>query len=578
MNANLNIIEALGQIAREKNVDRDMVIETLADALVSAARKRYGNGDNFEAQIDPETGSMAVMARKTVVDEVNEPDLEIELEPAQEIDHQAQLGSVVFEELNLADFGRNAIQTAKQILIQRVREAERERIYEEFASRISHIEVATVQQISHGDIILQLGRAEAAVPLKEQIRRERYRQGDSVRGYVFEVIKSVRGPQVLLSRTHPEFLRKLFALEVPEIAEGIVQIHAVAREPGERAKIAVSSNDERVDPVGACVGVKGSRVQAVVRELSGERIDIVPWIDEPDIFISRALSPATVTRVITDERRHHAQVIVDEEQLSLAIGKSGQNSRLAVQLTGWGLDIITEDEYQRRLRRLEESKVELRRLDGVSELIALSLATSGFISLRGIAESEADMLETVPGLEGQATQLREQAIAYVAAAEASGEQLRPATIEEVEAEERAADQRRAAESAAEEAKRAAESAAEEAKRATALAAAEVELAAQDAAAAEAKAEAEAAKAEAAVVQDDAESGPEVAEEAAEEVAGEQMSGDDEPSADAADASEETSSTQTQVEEAGAAEADDGSDLDAASAASESGNDDGAAGV
>ena len=567
MNANLNIIEALGQIAREKNVDRDMVIETLADALVSAARKRYGNGDNFEAQIDPETGSMAVMARKTVVDEVNEPDLEIELEPAQEIDHQAQLGSVVFEELNLADFGRNAIQTAKQILIQRVREAERERIYEEFASRISHIEVATVQQISHGDIILQLGRAEAAVPLKEQIRRERYRQGDSVRGYVFEVIKSVRGPQVLLSRTHPEFLRKLFALEVPEIAEGIVQIHAVAREPGERAKIAVSSNDERVDPVGACVGVKGSRVQAVVRELSGERIDIVPWIDEPDIFISRALSPATVTRVITDERRHHAQVIVDEEQLSLAIGKSGQNSRLAVQLTGWGLDIITEDEYQRRLRRLEESKVELRRLDGVSELIALSLATSGFISLRGIAESEADMLETVPGLEGQATQLREQAIAYVAAAEASGEQLRPATIEEVEAEERAADQRRAAESAA-----------EEAKRATALAAAEVELAAQDAAAAEAKAEAEAAKAEAAVVQDDAESGPEVAEEAAEEVAGEQMSGDDEPSADAADASEETSSTQTQVEEAGAAEADDGSDLDAASAASESGNDDGAAGV
>ena len=578
MNANLNIIEALGQIAREKNVDRDMVIETLADALVSAARKRYGNGDNFEAQIDPETGSMAVMARKTVVDEVNEPDLEIELEPAQEIDHQAQLGSVVFEELNLADFGRNAIQTAKQILIQRVREAERERIYEEFASRISHIEVATVQQISHGDIILQLGRAEAAVPLKEQIRRERYRQGDSVRGYVFEVIKSVRGPQVLLSRTHPEFLRKLFALEVPEIAEGIVQIHAVAREPGERAKIAVSSNDERVDPVGACVGVKGSRVQAVVRELSGERIDIVPWIDKPDIFISRALSPATVTRVITDERRHHAQVIVDEEQLSLAIGKSGQNSRLAVQLTGWGLDIITEDEYQRRLRRLEESKVELRRLDGVSELIALSLATSGFISLRGIAESEADMLETVPGLEGQATQLREQAIAYVAAAEASGEQLRPATIEEVEAEERAADQRRAAESAAEEAKRAAESAAEEAKRATALAAAEVELAAQDAAAAEAKAEAEAAKAEAAVVQDDAESGPEVAEEAAEEVAGEQMSGDDEPSADAADASEETSSTQTQVEEAGAAEADDGSDLDAASAASESGNDDGAAGV
>jgi N utilization substance protein A len=244
----------------------------------------------------------------------------------------------------------------------------------------------------------------------------------------------------LLSRTHPDFLRKLFSIEVPEIAEGIVEIHAVARDPGERAKIAVSSSDERVDPVGACVGVKGSRVQAIVRELSGERIDIVPWIDEADIFISRALGPATVSRVITDDRRHHAQVIVEEEQLSLAIGKSGQNSRLAVQLTGWGLDIITDEEYQRRLRRLEESKVELRRLEGVSELISLSLATSGFISIRGIAQAEVEMLRTVPGLEGedQAARLKELALAYVDQAEVSGEELRPASLEELESAERAA--------------------------------------------------------------------------------------------------------------------------------------------
>jgi N utilization substance protein A len=463
MNANLNIIEALGQIAREKNVDPEMVIETLSDALVSAARKRYGNADNFEVQIDPDSGHMSVLARKTVVEEVNEPELEIDVDAAQVIDNQAQLGSVVFEELNLADFGRNAIQTAKQILVQRVREAEREHIYEEFAGRIAQVESGVVQQISHGDIILNLGRAEAAIPLKEQIRRERYRQGDTVRGYIFEVLKSARGPQVLLSRTHPELLRKLFATEVPEIAEGIVQIHAVAREPGERAKIAVSSNDERVDPVGACVGVKGSRVQAIVRELSGERIDIVPYIDESDIFISRALSPATVNRVITDERRHHAQVIVDEDQLSLAIGKSGQNSRLAVQLTGWGLDIISDEEYQRRLRRLEESKVELGLLEGVSELISLSLATSGFISIRGIAEAEVDMLRTVPGLEGpgEAAQLRERAVAYVEPADARGETLRPTTLEELEAEERAAEQARAEELAAEEAvAEAAQSAAE----------------------------------------------------------------------------------------------------------------------
>ena len=465
--SNLNIIEALGQIAREKNVDREMVIETLSDALVSAAKKRYGNADNFEVQIEPDSGRMTVLARKTVVEEVAEPELEINLDGAHEIDDQAQLGSVVFVELDLAAFGRNAIQTAKQILIQRVREAERERIYEEFAGRIAQVDSGVVQQISHGDIILNLGRAEAVIPLKEQIRRERYRQGDTVRGYIFEVLKSARGPQVLLSRTHPELLRKLFATEVPEIAEGIVKIHAVAREPGERAKIAVSSNDERVDPVGACVGIKGSRVQAIVRELSGERIDIVPYIDEADIFIARALSPATVSRVITDERRHHAQVIVDEDQLSLAIGKSGQNSRLAVQLTGWGIDLITDEEYQRRLRRLEESKVELRLLEGVSELISLSLATSGFISIRGIAEAEVDMLRTVAGMEGagEATRLKEHAVAYVEQAEAQDEALRPASLEELESEERATEQIRLKqlaieEAAAEAAQEAAEAAAE----------------------------------------------------------------------------------------------------------------------
>ena len=439
---NLNIVEALSQIAREKNVDRRLVIETLTEALVSAARKRFANADNFEVQLNADTGQMAVLARKTVVEDVNEPELEIDLEDARRIDKQAQLGSVVFEELNLADFGRNAIQAAKQILIQRVREAERDRIYDEFSGRLTQIESGIVQQISHGDIIMNLGRAEAAIPLKEQIRRERYRQGDSVRGYIYEVLKSSRGPQVLLSRTHPEFLRKLFSIEVPEIAEGIVKIHAVAREPGERAKIAVSSNDERVDPVGACVGVKGSRVQAIVRELSGERIDIVPWIDEPQIFIARALSPASISRVIVDERRQRASVIVETDQLSLAIGKSGQNTRLAVQLTGWGLDILTEEEYQARRRRIDESQQELRKLEGVSELIAISLASSGFISIRSIAEVEVELLQTVPGLESEdgalAANLKEQAEAFVRAAEARGEELRPATIQELEAMEASA--------------------------------------------------------------------------------------------------------------------------------------------
>ncbi|MEE3234560.1 MAG: transcription termination factor NusA [Candidatus Latescibacterota bacterium] len=400
---NLSIVEALGQIAREKNVDRELVVLTLQDALISAAKRRYGSSDNYHAKVDPSTGTMEVTKDLKVVEEVFEDSEEISIDDARDLDSKAQIGSVVVKELNFADFGRNAIQTAKQILVQRVREAEREKIYEEFIGRVGIIESGTVQQISHGDIVLTLGRAEAAIPYREQIRRERYRQGESVRGYIYEVLKSSRGPQILLSRAHPEFLRKLFIMEVPEISEGIVQIHAVAREPGERAKIAVSTNDERVDPVGACVGIKGSRVQTIVRELSGERIDIVPWIDEPQIFIGRALSPANVTRVITDNRRKHASVIVEDDQLSLAIGKSGQNSRLAVQLTGWGLDIITEAQYQERRDQQEVIQQHFRKLDGVSELMALSLTTSGFDTIKSIAEASLDLLKTVPGLEEEET-------------------------------------------------------------------------------------------------------------------------------------------------------------------------------
>ena len=408
---NTNIVEALSQIVREKNVGREMVVQTLADALISAAKKRHGETDNYDFELDPDSGQMSVRMRKTVVEEIDDEALEIELEEARALDPSAQIGSVVLEELNLAEFGRNAIQTAKQIIIQRVREAERERIYEEFSGRQFQIESAIVQQISRGDIMLNLGRAEAAIPLREQIRRERYRQGDSVRGYIYEVLKSTRGPQVLLSRTHPDFLKKLFALEVPEIAEGIVEVHAVARDPGERAKIAVSSNDDRVDPVGACVGVKGSRVQAIVRELSGERIDIVPWSDESEVFIGRSLSPAEINRVILDRRRRHATIIVNDDQLSLAIGKSGQNSKLAAQLTGWGIDIISEDEYQDRRAKIDEIQNHLRQLDGVSGLIALSLATSGFSTIASIAEASDELLQTVPGLEeeGVTAKLRETA-------------------------------------------------------------------------------------------------------------------------------------------------------------------------
>ncbi len=404
--ANFSVVEALTQIAREKNVDRELVVGTLKDALISAAKRRYGNTENYEAEVDPTSGSMDVYLCRVVVEQVADPALEVALDEAIGIQSGVTVGSTVRERLNFADFGRNAIQTAKQILVQRVREAERERIYDEFSNRVGTIESGIVQQISHGDIILNLGRAEACVPFKDQIRRERYRQGDTVKGYVYDVQKVSRGPQILLSRTHPELLKRLFAAEVPEISEGIVQIHSVAREPGERAKIAVSSRDDRVDPVGACVGVKGTRVQTVVRELSGERIDIVPWSEEIESFIARALSPALVGRVIVDRRRRHAVVIVATDQLSLAIGKGGQNSRLAVQLTGWGLDIITDEEYQRRRAQSERVQQVFRLINGVSELIALSLSTSGFRSVREVAESTLELLRTVPGLDDEAVAMR----------------------------------------------------------------------------------------------------------------------------------------------------------------------------
>ncbi|MBT3603229.1 MAG: transcription termination factor NusA, partial [Candidatus Latescibacteria bacterium] len=319
---NYEVLEALRQIAQEKNVNRDLVVETLEVGLISAAKKRFGLGDNVEVTFDNGSGEILVEAIKDVVadDEIEDPGLQMPLSEAQEINPTVEVGTQIREPLPFEAFGRNAIQTAKQVLVQRVREAERDKIHEDYQGRIGEIISGTVQQISRGDILINLGRTEAVVPLKEQIRKERYRQGDPIRAYVVNVLRTAKGPQVLLSRTHPGFLDKLFQLEVPEIYEGTIEVKAVAREPGERAKIAVHSNDARIDPVGACVGMKGSRVQAVVRELSNERIDIVPWSEDEAIFLSRALSPAVVKRVVIDRRERRMSAIVDDDQLSLAIG------------------------------------------------------------------------------------------------------------------------------------------------------------------------------------------------------------------------------------------------------------------
>ena len=401
---NYEVLEALGQIAQEKNVDKALVIETLEIGLLSATKRRFGTSDNVEVNIDANSGNIEVFATKSVVkdDEVEDPALQIGLTAAREIEPGVKVNTEVREMLRFADFGRNAIQSTKQILIQRVREAEREKIYEDYQTRIGEIISGTVQQISHGDILINLGRTEAVIPLKEQIRKERYRQGDPIRAYLVNVLRTSKGPQVVLSRTHPQFLVKLFQFEVPEIYEGIIEIKAVAREPGERAKIAVYSNDARIDPVGACVGMKGSRVQAVVRELSNERIDIVPWSDDEAIFLSRSLSPATVKRVVVDRNKTTMTAIVEDDQLSLAIGKSGQNARLAAQLTGWKVDIITETRFQEMQLEKEATFVPLSEVAGVGKVMLDRLEAAGILSANDLVDVSLVRLLEVPGI-GEST-------------------------------------------------------------------------------------------------------------------------------------------------------------------------------
>lgn len=417
---NYDVLEALNQIAQEKNVDKDLVIETLKVGLLSAAKKRYGMADNIEVEVDPGSGAIRVYAVKQVVDGEEGSFTTIPVAQAQAIDPAAGVGSIVREPLNFADFGRNAIQTAKQILVQRVREAERDKIFDDYHARIGEIATGTVQQVSRGEVYVNLGRTEAVLPVKEQIRKEKYRQGDTVRAYVSDVLKTTKGPQVILSRTHPKFLEKLFHLEVPEVYEGLVELKAVAREPGERSKIAVSSKEERIDPVGACVGMKGARVQAIVRELSNERIDIVPWSQDEATFLSRALSPAKVVRVAVDRKDHRMVALVDEDQLSLAIGKSGQNARLAAQLTGWHIDIMTEGEYQERLKERQATRVPLADLPGLDEKVIEHLKTMGVETANDLSAVPLNDLLQVPGVSQadaeKIVQTSSEAVAAAAAA------------------------------------------------------------------------------------------------------------------------------------------------------------------
>ena len=384
------------QVSKEKGIDRQIIVKALEEAMLSAAKKMFGHDKNIEAKFNTELGEVELFEIKTVVDKVEDTENQVTLATAREkLDPDAEVGDELLAKLPADKFGRIAAQAAKQNIIQRVRDAERDIIYNEFKGRKGQLFSGNVQRFENKNIIVNLGRTDAILPEKEQIPRERYRQGDRIRAFILDVELTSRGPQIVLSRTHPGLLIKLFEEEVPEIYEGIVEVKGAAREPGGRAKIAVASNDSDVDPVGACVGMRGTRVQAVVQELRGEKIDIVPWTGDPAEYVCRALAPARVSKIIMDEDDHAMEVIVPDDQLSLAIGKKGQNVRLASRLTTWKLDVRSEAEAEDEARRARTS---LTAIPNVGDVTAELLYQNGFKSAEELAAADEDAVAEIDGI------------------------------------------------------------------------------------------------------------------------------------------------------------------------------------
>jgi transcription termination/antitermination protein NusA len=394
----LELLQIADAVAREKAIDRKIVLSAMEDAIAKAARSRYGSETEVRAEIDPKSGELHLSRHMLVVETVENPAAQISLEDARRRHPAAQIGDTIADPLPPLEYGRIAAQSAKQVIVQKVREAERDRQYEEYKDRIGDIVNGIVKRVEYGNVVVDLGRGEAIVRRDEMLPREQFRNGDRIRAYVYDVRREQRGPQIFLSRTHPQFMAKLFAQEVPEIYDGIVEVKAVARDPGSRAKIAVVSRDSSVDPVGACVGMRGSRVQAVVNELQGEKIDIIPWSQDTATFVVNALAPAEVAKVVLDEERERIEVVVPDQQLSLAIGRRGQNVRLASQLTGWDIDILTEQEESERRHAEFEARTRLF-IDAlnVDEVIGQLLASEGFTSVEELAFVD---VKEIAGIEG----------------------------------------------------------------------------------------------------------------------------------------------------------------------------------
>lgn len=402
-----DVKRVIEEVSRNKGIDREILIQALEEALRSAARKKFGGKIDIEVQYSEESGEIEVFQFKDVMEEITEPDLQIGFEEARMLDPNCEIGDSIGTKMDTSTFGRIAAQSAKQVIIQKMKDAERDAVYSSFINRKGEIINGIVQRVDRGDIIVNLGQTEGVLPTRDQIPKETYRRGDRLRAYILDVLHDTRGPQIVLTRTHADFLINLFKTEVPEISEGIVKIMGASREPGSRAKISVASNDSDIDPVGACVGMKGSRVQAVVQELRGEKIDIISWHVDAAKFVCSALAPADISRVIIDEANRSMEVIVPDESLSVAIGKRGQNVRLASRLTGWHLDVTSESRYSQAMKDGYDSLIAL---PGIGVSSADALYEKGFFSVEELSQSTVEDLIQIRGIaEDKAKKLIETA-------------------------------------------------------------------------------------------------------------------------------------------------------------------------
>ncbi len=392
------IVEAFNQIVKDKNIDKELLSEILESIMYSIVKKKYGTTDNFNIFVSMDKGEIEICQIKTIVEKVTDSVTEIDLETARKVEPDLEIGDEFLDIIDPSTFGRRLIISAKQNLNQKIREAEKESIYAEYINRVGEIIIGNIRQVNWNEVYLNVDRVEVVLPKKEQIHNEKYRRGENLRVIIKEVNRTSRGPEIIVSRADPSFLIRLFELEVPEIYEGIIEIKGIAREAGERTKIAVYSNDKRIDAVGACVGMKGVRIQSIVRELNDEKIDIINWSSEPEIYIARALSPAKPVKVIVDEQHKKAVAVIPDHQISLAIGKQGQNKRLASKLTGYEIDTIKEYDYAQMISDEKTKEVQLTEIEGLPASLAAKLVSAGIETLNDLMEADKEAILKIHGI------------------------------------------------------------------------------------------------------------------------------------------------------------------------------------